>query len=525
MPFFVWLEESNSGLFGSAEMAKENEESLTPETSEETEQAEQPRTAKNTVAVEDAGPCKKKVVIEVPEETIKDMADEQYRELRRDAIVPGFRKGRVPRRLLEKRFGKETSEQIKLKILAEASEAAIKDQKLDVLTDPDIDYENIKLPETGPMKFDFEVEVRPEFELPTLEGIPATKPKLEVTESQVDREVEQLRRWAGIWTPREGGEVEQGDQAVADVRLNIHETEEEKAARAKAEEEGKELPPPGIAESETKLDNTEILVRPNGFVGAVPVAKLDELMIGAKAGDKKTTTVEIPKTYFREEYQGRTVDVEIDVKDIKYLKVAEVDEQFLQRYGVESEQELRDRIRDTLQSRLESQVRDDLSEQIYQYLLDNTTFELPTDIVARQAGSLLQRQYINLLSRGLSREQIDEQMETLRAGSEEQARQQLKTFFIMDKVAEKLDIDVTEEEINGHIAQVAIQRGQRPERLKEQMERDGSLAQFRLEVRQNKCISKLLESANITEQPAEEKAKKPKKAAKKSDEDKAQEQE
>jgi hypothetical protein len=122
---------------------------------------------------------------------------------------------------------------------------------------------------------------------------------------------------------------------------------------------------------------------------------------------------------------------------------------------------------------------------------------------------------MNLLSRGLSRQQIEEQMEQLRAGSEEQAKQQLKTFFIMDKVAEKLEIEVSEEEINGDIARVAIQRGQRPEKLKEQMERDGSLAQFRLDVRQSKCINKLLETANIAEAAPEEKSGKSKKSKKK----------
>ncbi len=503
-------------------MAEEKQET-TPETNEETPQTEQPRTAKNTVTIEDAGPCKKKVVIEVPEDTIKDMADEQYRELRREAILPGFRKGRAPRRLLEKRFGKETSEQIKLKILAEASEAAIKDKKLDVLTDPDIDYENVKLPESGVLRFEFEVEVRPEFDLPALEGIPVNRPKLEVIESQIDREIEQLRRWSGLWVPKEDGVVEQGNEVVADVRLNVHLTDEEKAKQAEAAEKGEEPPTIGIPESETKLDNTEIHVRPNGFVGAVPVAKLDELLIGAKAAEKKTTTIEVPKTYFREEYQGRTVDIEIDIKEVKYLKPAEIDEQFLQRFHVENEQELRDRVRDNLQTQLESQIRSDMSEQVYQYLLENTKFDLPMDIVARQAGTILQRQYINMLARGLSREQVDEQMEQLRAGSEEQARQQLKTFFIMDKVADKLDIDVTEEEINGHIAQVAIQRGQRPEKLKEQMERDGSLAQFRLDIRQSKCISKLLESANIAEQQSEEKTSKPKKGKKKAAEGKAEE--
>jgi trigger factor len=440
-------------------MADENEETTTSEQKEESQEAEQPRTAKNTVVVEDVGPCKKKVTVEIPEETIKEAADEQYRELRRDTVLPGFRKGRAPRRLLEKRFGKETGEQIKLKLLAEASEAAIKDRELDILGDPDVDYEHVALPETGPLKFEFEVEIRPQFDLPPLEGIPVTRPKLEVTESQIDREVEQLQRWSGVWTPREGGTVERDDQIIAGVRQNLELTDEEKAKQA-AQVEGKtegEPAPTYLPEAETKLDNAEIYVRPNGFVGSVPVEKLDELLVGAAVGDKKTTTVEIPKTYFREELQGRKVNVEIEIKEIKYLKPAEVNEHFLSRYEVQSIEELREKIRDNLQARLESQVRDNMSEQVYQYLLDNTKFDLPLDIVSRQAGNVLQRQYMNLLSRGLTRQQIEEQME-----------------------------------------------------------RDGSLAQFRLDVRQGKCISKLLEAANIAEAAPEEKSGKSKKAKKKS---------
>ena len=499
-------------------MADENEGAMASEQEEGTQESQPSRTAKNTVVVEEVGPCKKKVIVEVPEETIKEVVDEQYRELRRDAVLPGFRKGRAPRRLLEKRFGKETGEQVKLKLLSEASEAAIRDQKLDVLTDPEVDYQHIELPATGPLKFEFAVEIRPQFELPALEGIPVTPPKLEVTEGQIDREIEQLQRWSGVWTPREGGTVERDDQLIAGVRQSLELTEEEKAkqvAQVEGKTEGEEATPTYIPEAETKLDNAEIHVRPNGFVGSVPVEKLDELLIGASVGDKKTTTVEIPKTYFREELQGRKVNIEIEVKEIKYLKPAEVGEHFLQRFEVKTVDELRDKIRDNLQARIESQVRNDMSEQIYNYLLENAKFDLPLDVVARQAGSVLQRQYMNLLSRGLSRQQVEEQKEQLQAGSEEQAKQQLKTFFIMDKVAEKLEIDVSEEEINGHIARVAIQRGQRPEKLKEQMERDGSLSQFRLDVRQGKCIGKLLESANIAGQPPEEKAGKGKKSKKK----------
>ena len=470
------------------EQTAENAEQQT----EDQPTAEDSKKPKNIVTIEEAGPCKKKVLIEIPEEAIKMATDEKYENLRKEALVPGFRKGRAPRRLLEKRFGKDTSEQIKLTLLAEASESALKDSKLDTLGEPDIDFDKIDMPAEGPLKFDFEIEVRPEFELPELEGIPVTKTKLEVTDEQIDREIERLQRWSGVWTPRKDGAVEPEDQIIADALI-------------KAE---------GI-EEEQKLDNIEIHVRQNGFVGEVPVEKLDELLTGAKCGETKQINTEVPKTYFREEYRGKKVDISIEIKDIKWLKPAELNQDFLTRLGVEDENELREKTQDTLHSRLETQVRTEMSEQIYQYLHDNTNLDLPLDIVAQQATSLLQRQYTNLMMRGLPREQLNEQIEQLQAGSEEQAKKQLKTFFIMDKIADKLDINVSDEEINGHIAQVAIQRGQRPEKMREDMERNGSLAQFTLEVRQNKCIEKLLETAKITEKKPDKKPKKAEKAAKK----------
>jgi FKBP-type peptidyl-prolyl cis-trans isomerase (trigger factor) len=401
-------------------MAEDEQATETEKTEEQQDQI------KNTITIEETGPCKKKVIIEIPEEAIKKATEEQYETLRKDALVPGFRKGRAPRRLLEKRFGKETTEQIKLKLIADASDSAIKDSKLDTLRDPDIDfekrplcsveldfqadldkstiseklreefeknkaplsknaavsvkqsetewlvtdegksypimkeqdklniYESIDLPAEGPLKFDFEVEVRPEFDLPQLEGIPVTRTKLEVTDEQIDREVEQLQKLSGMWTPRTDGAAEVDDQIIANAVLKVTDVE-----------------------AEEKLDNINIHVRPNGFVGAVPVEKLDELLAGTKVGDTKKTSVEVPKTFFREEYRGKKVDIQITVNDIKYLKPAALDENFLKKLEVEDEKQLRERIQDSLQGRLEQQVRTEMTEQIYKYLLENTDFDLP----------------------------------------------------------------------------------------------------------------------------------------------------
>lgn len=441
-----------------------------------TEEQKENQTAPNIVKIEDIGPCKKKVLIEIPAETITKKTDEQYESLRKEVVLPGFRKGRAPRRLLEKRFGKDTSEQIKLKLLADATQAAIKDNELDIIGDPDVNYEKIELPENAPLKFEFEVEVKPQFDLPKLEGIAVEKPQLHVTEEQIEAELEQLRKWSGVWAPREEGGVEVEDQVIANAVLKVEGVEEEE-----------------------KLDNTAMTVKANGFVGEIPVPELDKLLVKAKTGDTKQTTVEVPKTYFREQYRGKKVDITITIKEIKYLKPTEVNEPFLSRFGVESEDELKNLIHDNLEVRIQHQVKNAMAEQVYKHLLDKTKFELPAAVVADYSINLLRRQYTNLLMQGLQREQIEQHLDELKASSEQNAQQQLKTFFIMDKVSKELGIEISDAEVNGQIAQLAVQQNQRPERMREQMEKDGSLESLKLQIRDEKAVEKLLESAKITD--------------------------
>ena len=438
----------------------------------ETETAE----VKNVVKISESGPCKKKINIEIPEESIKAALDEQYDELRRDTVVPGFRKGRAPVRLIEKRFGSDVSKQVKLKLLADATDAAIKDNEIDSLGEPDFDHEAIELPEKGSMSFEFEVEVRPNFDLPELKGIKVEKTTTEVTDAEVDEEIESFRKRGGIWTPKEKGSAAIEDQIVADAVIKVE----------------------GVEESE-RHDNVEIPIREYGFVDWVPVEKLDKVLVGAKSGDVKKVSVEIPKTFYKEEYRDKKVEVEVTVKEIKQLEPAELDETFFKKCGVGSLEELKDVINDARNQQAEQTARQSMASQVHKYLLENTKFDLPSNIVADQSKSIFQRQYTNMLMQGLPKEQIDEHMEQLRASSEQQAAEQLRIFFIMDMIAEKLKVEVNDEEINGHIAQIAAQRGRRPEKMREELARDGSLVQFSLQVREQKCVEKLLEDAKITE--------------------------
>jgi len=450
----------------------------------------------NTVTIEEAGPCRKKVTVEIPAEAVKAALNEQFAELRRDAIVPGFRRGRAPLRLVEKRFGTDVREQVKLKLMAEASEKALKDHEIRTLGDPDMDPEAVELPEDGPLTFSLEADVWPEFELPALEGIPVERPKVEVADEHVDSTIEDMRRRLGVWVPKDG-KVAAEDMVVADVRIGVE----------------------GVDEDD-KRDNVEIQVRPRGFVGPIPVEGLDTLLAGAKAGDVKTTDVEVAETFFDETYRGKTAHLEITIQEVKALKPADLDEEFLKAMGADDEEDLRDRIREQFQDRLEQEVRQGMASQVRRYLTEQTTLELPARLVAEQAQQLLQRRFVQLLMQGQSREEIEQQMQQLQAASDREATEQLKEWFVMEKVAETLGVEVSEEEVNGYVAQMAIRQGKRPERMREELARDGSLTQFRMEVREQKCIEKLLETAKVTEisaKEAEEKAKAASKAKEKAE--------
>ena len=422
----------------------------------------------------------------MPPEKISKALDEQYEDLRKNALVPGFRKGRAPRRLLEKRFGKESTEQVKLKLLIDASDKAMKDNNIEAIGEPILDHDKIELPEKGSLKFEFEIETRPEFKLPELQGLPVEKPKLEVSDEQVELEVTELQKRMGTWKPKDG-KIALDDQIVADVTLK--------------------------ADGETeKILNSEIYIRPRGFAGKVVIDDLDKLLIGAKAGDTKTTETDVPATFFEEKYRGKKVEVEIKINDVKALVPVELNEEFFKRVGIADINELKTNLRQRNEKNLQRQQQDAMRQEVRNYLLGKITLDLPADVVADQSSHILQRQYTRMLLQGAKAEDIKKQMEQLKASSEEQARESLKAFFIMDAVAKKFGIEATDEEINGYIAQAAMYRQVRPEKLREQMSRDGSLAEAAMEIREIKCIDKILETAKISKVAPEKLAAKHAKA-------------
>jgi len=429
------------------------------------------------VEIDDSGPWKKKIQVNIPREEIDKELNEQYKELRRTADIPGFRKGRAPRRLVEKRFGNSVLDQTKYKLIGLALEQVEEKEDFEILGEPDFDPEKIEFPKTDDFSFEYEVEVKPVFELPKLEGIRVEKQVAEITTERIDSSLEQLRYRQGKM--QEVDTVKADDRITAGVTMKI---------------EGVESP--------EVLEGYDLWAGTMAVRG-VTIEELGKVLEGAKVGDTRTCSVEnIPDTHEKEEYRGKKADFSIKINKIERLIPAEITEEFCKSFGAETEEELRREIQEDIEERADQESRRLMAQQIHTYLLDNTDFELPEGVAGRHSARFLDRRYSELLRQGVPQEQIDQNIEQLKASTTEEAIRDLKMSFIMEKIHEELDISVSEGEVNASISQMAMTYRQRPEKLRDQLARDGRLDAVRDQIRDDKAFGRLLEMAEVVDAPA-----------------------
>lgn len=427
------------------------------------------------ITVEVVGPAAKRVMVEIPADRITSKLDEQYKELRQQAAIPGFRIGHAPRKLLERRFSDEVRSQVANTLVRESYEQAISKNNLQVIGDPEFDSkEAITLPAEGPLKYTFSIEVSPDINIPDFAALKVKKPKITITEQNVDQAMQNLREQQGTLVPVEDRGVETGDFLIADVELKVD----------------------GIVVA-NQVDG-QIAARP-GRIGGVDVADLDAQLAGAKPGETRTLTAKAPDTHSNEQVRGKEVQIVVTIKDIKRLELADINAAFLEDLGFIDHQDLRNALREQMEEKIEFDIQQAMREQVNRFLLENTHVELPYKMSSKQVDRVVSRRALDLMTRGISREQIQANAERLRQGAADEAIRELKLFFILQKIANDMEIDVSEAELNGRVAMLAAQKDRRPEKLKNDMQKDGSLADLYVQMREQKAIDRVLGKVQIEE--------------------------
>lgn len=445
----------------------------------ETATAERP----NKVEITDAGPSRKKIRIEIPAETVTEKLAESLDTLSAEAALPGFRAGKAPKALIRKRFGSAMQEETKSQLVASAYSKAVEDASLKVVGDPVINgLKDLKVVEGEALAFDVEIEVVPDFTMPSIEGIKVRKPLVNITDELVDKELEKLC-------------------------INEGELEERESP-----EPGDYLTGHGIMKGK---DGTEFY-NLNGCVVRVPTAedKGKGMILGVavddfgtqlgspKVGDTVTITMKGPDNHEVEGIRGNDLTVTFTVQRMDRIIPAS-SEKVVASYGMESVEQLKDAIRGRLFQRGMIEQSVVMRNQIADHLIKNTQMELPERLTALQSGRAIERLRMEYMYRGIDPLDVERLLADRRAASDEKTRNELKMFFILNHAAEELKVGVTEGEVNGRIAQMAAQRNMRPERLKNELYARNQLGQIAMQIREHKTMDEILAKASVEEMEAD----------------------
>ncbi|MCE5303554.1 MAG: trigger factor [Planctomycetaceae bacterium] len=431
------------------------------------------------VKVDERSTCERHVTVTIPHEDIDRYFDKEFSELMPTAHVPGFRPGRAPRKLVENRFRKELAGKVKSELLMDSLGQVNDEQKLSAISEPEFDLEAVELPDEGSLTFEFDIEVRPEFELPQWKGLAIEKPVREFADADVDQTLQDILSRRGRLVPHDGPAAS-GDYITANLTFK---------------HDDKVL---------SSADEEVIRIRPTLSFRDGKIEHFDTLMSGVRAGETREGEIQLSEDAPNVELRGKKAKAVFKVLEVKKLEVPELTPELLEELGgFQDEAELRDAIRDQLARQLEYEQHRLARQQITKALTVAASWELPPELLRRQSHRELQRAVMELQRSGFSDEMIRAHENALRQNATASTAQALKEHFILERIAEDEKIEADEGDYEAEVRLIAAQSGESPRRVRARLEKGGSMDVLRNQIIERKVIERILENAKFKETPYE----------------------
>jgi len=429
------------------------------------------------VTVENLAPCKKLVRVELESTEVDAAFETTIKDFQRQASLPGFRAGKAPRDMVAKRYEKDIQDEVKKKLIPDAYRKALDEQKLDVVGYPDI--EEIQFGRGQALQFAATVETAPEFQLPEYKGLPVKRETTTVTDDDVERALKMLaERQIDYKTVDRTAAT--GDVAV----VNYTGTCEGKSLT--------ELAPTAKGLTEQKNFWVNLAADDKSFIPG-----FGEQLIGAKAGEKRSVNVDFPADFVTPQLAGKKGVYEVVVVEIKEKALPVMDEAFAKSYGAESLEKLRAGVRTDLENELNLKKNRETRNQLVQQLLARVSFELPESVVARETRNAVYNIVHENQQRGVPTKLIEEQKEQIYSIAADTAKNRVKANFLMQKIAEKEDIKVSQEEVARRIEQLAAMYQIPPEKFLKDLQQRNGIVEIYDQVAAEKTLDFLQANAKI----------------------------
>ena len=424
------------------------------------------------VTVEQLGPVKKKINVVIPPEKVAEEIASTYQKLKQTVTIRGFRPGKVPQDILKKYYKEEVEGEVVSRLIQGSYPEALKQMQIVPVSQPVV--ENGVLEEGKEFLYSASFEVKPEIELNEYLNLPVEKEKFEVTQKDVENRLSMIREsHASLKEIEEDRPIRTGDFVVADIEGTLQ-----------------EKPFQGGDVKDYLLE-----------IGADSyLPGLTQRLIGLRKDTSEEITLTIPEDYRQRDLAGKEVRLKVTIKGLKEKVLPALNDSFAKDLGEDQGLEsFKNKLKNDLEKeekrRIESLVRNSIVDQ----LIERNPFEVPTFMVERQIEFMLADTQRALLAQGASLEQLGVPLESIKESYKKDAEKQVKSSLLVEVIAKKESIGVSDEEVEEKIQEIAASNNQDVAKVRAFYRKEGLWEGLKVKLQEKKTLDFLLEKATISE--------------------------
>lgn len=422
-----------------------------------------------------------KLTIEVPAEQFDAAMQDVYNRQKKNISIPGFRKGKVPRQMVERMYGPEVFyDDAANQIMPQAYSDAAKESGEDIMSRPTVDI--VQIEKGKPFIFTAEVAVRPDVKLGEYKGVEVTKIDTEVSDEEVETELNNERERNARTITVEDRAIQSGDTAVIDF---------EGFADGKAFEGG-------------KGENHNLEIGSGSFIPG-----FEDQLIGKNSGDEVEVNVTFPEDYHAEDLKGKDAVFKVKIHEVKAKELPEADDEFAQDVSeFDTIAEYRDSIRKKLEERKADMAKNEQKQEAIDKIVEASEMELPDAIVLTRADEIINQFAQQLAQQGLSMDQYMQyagtDIDQLRDSVRPEAVTRIKNQLVIDAIAKAENIEITDAEVEEELKKMAEMYNMELDKLKGYMTEEET-ENMKLDLASQKALDLVYDNAVFVDAPAEEK--------------------
>jgi trigger factor len=423
--------------------------------------------------VTEAGTWAKMLGVKVPVEIVNKEFDKVCGELANAVRLPGFRPGKVPRNVIEKKYGDDIKKQVTSNILQRALRSAIVQEKLEVVGHPDMNPEKYVAEKGQAFAFDVEVEIKPTFTLGEYKGLAVEQEEIEVLPEETQQASERiLERFAETVEADKDHAVVDRDVATGVLRVLV---------------DGAEV---------HKEEDSQLLVMQGHVIGAYSHLG-DKFLLGAKAGEKRTVEEVLGNHFPVEAHRGKKATLEFEIKSIKSRKMPEINDELAAKVGMKTGDELKDKIRSSLLESVGNQIRQKTQYELLDKVVAASPFDLPKRLTQMMSDRTTESSIQQLAQMGVDFNQLGEEKGKVAEDANKRAQTEMRRFFVVDAICAKEGIEVTDEDVDEEIVKLARSQNMRASDLYDKLLEQDQLGELQADLKIRKVLEYLVEQANV----------------------------